>query len=148
VMKGYWKRPDDTAAAFCGGRFHTGDIGFIDKDGYLVLVDRKKDLILSGGYNIFPRNVEEAIYQHPAIAEVAVVGVPSKFMGQAVKAFITLKPDASALDHRELGRSLTGKLAAHEIPSEIEIVASLPKTAVGEPSKRQLLEAHLAKRSG
>jgi long-chain acyl-CoA synthetase len=148
VMKGYWKRPDDTAAAFYGGRFHTGDIGFIDQDGYLALVDRKKDLILSGGYNVFPRNVEEAIYQHPAVAEVVVIGVPSKFMGQEVKAFITLKPDASPPDHRELARFLTERLAAHEIPSEIETVASLPKTAVGKPSKKLLLETHLAKRSG
>jgi long-chain acyl-CoA synthetase len=75
VMKGYWKKPEATEDAFRGGRFHTGDIGFLDQDGFVTLVDRKKDMILSGGFNVFPRNVEEAIYEHPAVAEVTVIGI-------------------------------------------------------------------------
>ena len=145
-MKGYWKRPEATAAAMAGGRFHTSDIGFLDADGFLTLVDRKKDMILSGGFNVFPRIVEEAIYEHPAVAEVTVIGVPDSRRGQAAKAFIALKPGGS-LTFQELKAFLADKIGRHEMPTEMELRASLPKTPVGKLSKKELLAEELAKRS-
>jgi long-chain acyl-CoA synthetase len=146
VMKGYWKRPDATAEAFRGGRFHTGDIGFIDKDGYLTLIDRKKDMILSGGYNVFPRNIEEAIYEYPGVAEVTVIGVPDSYRGQSAKAFIALKPDTPPFTLEQLKSFLADKLAKYEMPTEIEFRPSLPKTPVGKLSKKELVAEELAKR--
>jgi long-chain acyl-CoA synthetase len=146
VMKGYWKKPEITAEAFRGGRFHTGDIGFIDKDGYVTLVDRKKDMILSGGFNVFPRNIEEAIYEHPAVAEVTVIGIPDAYRGQSAKAFIALKPGAAEFSLDQLKAFLADKLARYEMPAEIEFRASLPKTPVGKLSKKELVAEELAKR--
>jgi len=145
VMKGYWKRPEATAAAFAGGRFHTGDIGFLDADGFLTLVDRRKDIILSGGFNVFPRIIEEAIYEHPAVAEVTVIGIPDLYRGEAAKAFIALKPGAT-LEFAELKRFLADKLGRHEIPAEMELRDSLPKTPVGKLSKKELVAEERAKR--
>jgi long-chain acyl-CoA synthetase len=146
VMKGYWKKPEATAEAFRGGRFHTGDIGVMDRDGYVTIVDRKKDLIISGGFNVFPRNLEEAIYEHPAVAEVTVIGVPDPYRGQSAKAFIALKPGASPFTLEELKGFLAERLARYEMPAEIEFRASLPKTAVGKLSKKELVAEELAKR--
>jgi long-chain acyl-CoA synthetase len=146
VMKGYWKRPDATAEAFRGGRFHTGDIGFIDQDGYVTLIDRKKDMILSAGYNVFPRNVEEAIYEHPAVAEVTVIGIPDRYRGQVAKAFIALKPDAPPFSIGQLKGFLADKLARYEMPTKIEFRASLPKTPAGKLSKKEFIAEELAKR--
>jgi long-chain acyl-CoA synthetase len=146
VMTGYWKNSETTAEAFRGGRFHTGDIGYMDQDGYVTLVDRKKDLILSGGFNVFPRNIEEAIYEHPAVAEVTVIGVPDVYRGQSAKAFIALKPDAASFTLEELKGFLGERLARYEMPAEIEFRASLPKTAVGKLSKKELVAEELAKR--
>ncbi len=147
VMKGYWKKPEATAEAFRGGRFHTGDIGFIDQDGYVTLVDRKKDMILSGGYNVFPRNIEEAIYEHPGVAEVTVIGVPDAYRGQSAKAFIALKPGAAPFTFEELKAFLADKLAKYEMPVEIEFRQNLPKTPVGKLSKKELVAEELAKRA-
>jgi len=147
VMKGYWKKPEATAEAFRGGRFHTGDIGFIDQDGFLTLVDRKKDMILSGGFNVFPRNIEEAIYEHPSVAEVTVIGIPDPYRGQSAKAFIVLKPGQLAFTFDELKTFLADKLAKYEMPAEIDIRASLPKTPVGKLSKKELVAEELAKRA-
>jgi long-chain acyl-CoA synthetase len=146
VMKGYWKKPEATAEAMRGGRFHTGDIGYLDQDGYLTLVDRKKDMILSGGYNVFPRNIEEAIYEHPAVAECTVIGVPDAHRGQSAKAFVALKPGSVAFTYDELIAFLRDKLAKYELPAELEIRASLPKTAVGKLTKKELVAEELAKR--
>jgi long-chain acyl-CoA synthetase len=146
VMKGYWKKPDATREAFRGGRFHTGDIGFLDKDGYLTLVDRKKDMILSGGYNVFPRNIEEAIYEYPGVAEVTVIGVPDAYRGQSAKAFIALKPSVQPFSLEQLKSFLADKLAKYEMPAEIEFRESLPKTPVGKLSKKELVAEELAKR--
>jgi long-chain acyl-CoA synthetase len=145
VMAGYWKKPEVTAEAFRGGRFHTGDIGFIDADGYVTLVDRKKDMILSGGFNVFPRNIEEAIYEHPAVAEVTVIGIPDAYRGQSTKAFIALKPGAAEFSFDELKSFLADKLAKYEMPAAIEFRASLPKTPVGKLSKKELVAEELAK---
>jgi long-chain acyl-CoA synthetase len=146
VMKGYWKRPEATEEAFRGGRFHTGDIGFVDADGYVTLVDRKKDMILSGGFNVFPRTIEEAIYEHPAVAEVTVIGIPDEYRGQSAKAFIALKPGAQAFAFDELKAFLADKLAKYEMPVAMEIRASLPKTPVGKLSKKELVAEEAAKR--
>jgi len=146
VMKGYWKRPEATQEAFRGGRFHTGDIGFIDADGYVTLVDRKKDMILSGGFNVFPRTIEEAIYEHPAVAEVTVIGIPDDYRGQSAKAFIALKPGAASFGFDELKAFLADKLAKYEMPVAMEIRASLPKTPVGKLSKKELVAEEMAKR--
>jgi long-chain acyl-CoA synthetase len=146
VMKGYWKRPEATEEAFRGGRFHTGDIGFVDADGYVTLVDRKKDMILSGGFNVFPRTIEEAIYEHPAVAEVTVIGIPDEYRGQSAKAFIALKPGAQAFAFDELKAFLADKLAKYEMPVAMEIRQSLPKTPVGKLSKKELVAEEAAKR--
>ena len=146
VMKGYWKKPEATEDAFRGGRFHTGDIGFLDQDGFVTLVDRKKDMILSGGFNVFPRNIEEAIYEHPAVAEVTVIGIPDAYRGQSTKAFIVLQPGHAPFGIDELKAFLTDKLAKYEMPTEMEIRASLPKTPVGKLSKKELLAEEIAKR--
>jgi long-chain acyl-CoA synthetase len=146
VMKGYWKKPEATEEAFRGGRFHTGDIGSLDQDGFLTLFDRKKDMILSGGYNVFPRNIEEAIYEHPGVAEVTVIGVPDAYRGQSAKAFIALKPGQAPFGIDELKAFLADKLAKYEIPTEMEIRASLPRTPVGKLSKKELVAEELAKR--
>ena len=146
VMKGYWKRAEATQEAFRGGRFHTGDIGFVDGDGFVTLVDRKKDMILSGGFNVFPRTIEEAIYEHPAVAEVTVIGIPDDYRGQSAKAFIALKPGAAAFGFDELKAFLADKLAKYEMPVAMEICASLPKTPVGKLSKKELVAEETAKR--
>ena len=146
VMKGYWKKPGATEEAFLGGRFHTGDIGFLDQDGFVTLVDRKKDMILSGGFNVFPRNIEEAIYEHPGVAEVTVIGIPDAYRGQSAKAFIALKPGHAPFGIDELRAFLADKLAKYEMPTEMEIRASLPKTPVGKLSKKELLAEEITKR--
>jgi long-chain acyl-CoA synthetase len=146
VMKGYWKKPEATAEAFRGGRFHTGDIGYMDPNGYVTIVDRKKDLIISGGFNVYPRNVEEAIYEHPSVAEVTVIGVPDAYRGQSAKAFIALKAGAAPFTFDELKVFLADRLAKYELPAEIEFRASLPKTAVGKLSKKELVAEELARR--
>jgi long-chain acyl-CoA synthetase len=146
IMKGYWKKPEATEEAFRGGRLHTGDIGFLDQDGFVTLVDRKKDMILSGGFNVFPRNIEEAIYEHPGVAEVTVIGVPDAYRGQSAKAFIALKPGQAPFGIDELKAFLADKLAKYEIPVEMEIRTSLPKTPVGKLSKKELVAEELAKR--
>lgn len=146
VMKGYWKKPEATKEAFRGGRFHTADIGFIDQDGFVTLVDRKKDMILSGGFNVFPRNIEEAIYEHPAVAEVTVIGTPDSHRGQSAKAFIVLKPGQPSFTFDELKAFLSDKLAKYEMPTEMDIRLSLPKTPVGKLSKKELVAEELAKR--
>ena len=146
LMKGYWKRPGETEESFAGGRFHTGDIGYMDADGYLFIIDRKKDMILSGGFNVYPRNIEDAIYQHPDVAEVTVIGVPDDYRGQSAKAFVKLKAGARPFTLEELRHFLDDKLGRHELPTELELRAELPKTPVGKLSKKELIVEEIAKR--
>ena len=146
VTKGYWNAPAETAAAFVDGYFLTGDIGIMDEDGFFYLVDRKKDMIISGGFNVYPRSIEEAIYEHPGVAEVIVIGVPDAYRGQSAKAFIALKPGQAPFGIDELKAFLADKLAKYEIPTEMEIRASLPKTPVGKLSKKELVAEEMAKR--
>jgi long-chain acyl-CoA synthetase len=146
VTQGYWQKPEETALALRDGRLHTGDIGYIDEDGFVFLVDRKKDMIISSGYNVYPRNIEEAVYEHPAVAEVTVIGVPDDYRGQAAKAFIKLN-DGASLEFEELIDFLGDKLGRHELPTEMELRDELPKTPVGKLSKKELIAEELAIRS-
>jgi long-chain acyl-CoA synthetase len=140
VTRGYWNAPAETAAAFVEGYLLTGDIGFMDEDGYFYLVDRKKDMIISGGFNVYPRTIEEAIYEHPAVAEAAVIGVPDAYRGEAAKAFVQLKAGAVPFSLDELRAFLADKLGRHEMPAHLEYRDALPKTAIGKLSKRELVD--------
>ena len=138
VMAGYWQRPDDTEAVMVDGALRTGDIGYLDEDGCLFLVDRIKDLILCSGYNVYPRIIEEALYEHEAIAQAVVIGIPDAYRGESPKAFVTLKDDASVTPEA-LREFLVERLSKIEMPKEIEIRESLPKTMVGKLSKKELV---------
>jgi len=137
VMKGYWRQPEETANQMVDGFFRTGDVAVMDEDGYFYLVDRIKDLIISSGYNVYPRRIEEAIYQHPAVEEVSVIGIADERRGEAPKAFIKLKEGMSATA-AEILAHLEPKLSRIEMPVEIEFRSELPKTLIGKPSKRDL----------
>ncbi|RZI40675.1 long-chain fatty acid--CoA ligase [Herbaspirillum sp. HC18] len=141
VMKGYWKKPEATAASMTSdGYFRTGDVAWMDEDGFIYIVDRTKDMILCGGYNVYPRVIEEAIYEHPSVAEVSVIGVPDSYRGESPKAFIALKPGASPFTLDELKTFLKRRLGKHEMVQAMEIRGQLPKTAVGKLSKKELYE--------
>jgi long-chain acyl-CoA synthetase len=144
VMAGYWEKPDATDATLQGEWLRTGDIGYMDDEGYVFLVDRIKDLILVSGFSVYPRNVEEAIYQHDAVAEAIVVGVPDERQGQAVKAFVKLA-EGKSLTEAALSEFLTARLGRAEVPREIEFRDTLPKTLVGKLSKKELVEEEEAK---
>ena len=137
-MKGYWNRPEATEEAMTDdGWFHTGDMATIDEDGYFFIVDRKKDLIIRGGYNVYPREIEEVIYEHPAIREVAVLGVPHDELGEEVGAAVALKDgeECSADDLREHCKE---QLAAYKYPREVWFVDELPKGPTGKILKREI----------
>jgi len=137
IMKGYYKNPEATAEAFKNGWFHTGDLGYADDDGFLYIVDRKKDLVIRGGYNVYPREVEEVLYEHPAVAEAAVIGRPDPKLGEEVVAFVALTPGASA-QAQELVDFAKERLAAYKYPREVRIVDELPKGATGKILKKEL----------
>jgi len=146
VMRGYYKRPEETAAVMTEGALRTGDIGYLDEDGYLFIVDRIKDLILCGGYNVYPRVIEEAAYQHPAVGDAIAIGVPDKYRGQAPKLFVTLR-DGKTATAAEITAFLAEHLNRIEIPREVEIRDSLPRTMIGKLSKKELV-AEAAAKSG
>jgi long-chain acyl-CoA synthetase len=149
VMKGYWKNPAATAEAFTADGFlRTGDVGTMDEDGYVYIIDRTKDMLLCSGYNVYPRVIEEAIYAHPAVAEVCVIGIPDEYRGQSPKAFITLKPGAAAFGLDELKTFLKDHLGKHEMIGAMEIRAELPKTPVGKLSKKDLSDEEARRRTG
>lgn len=147
VMAGYWQRPSETDDMMFDGALRTGDIGYVDADGYLFLVDRIKDLILCGGYNVYPRMIEEALYRHPAVAEAVVIGIPDDYRGQAPKAFVRLRAGASATP-AELKDFLSGYLSRVEMPKLIELRDELPKTMVGKLSKKELVAEENARAGG
>jgi long-chain acyl-CoA synthetase len=144
VMQGYWNRPEETARSFVDGALRTGDVGHLDEDGYLYITDRLKDVILCGGYNVYPRVLEDALYQHPAVAEAVVIGVPDAYRGQAPKAFVTLRPGQSTTPE-QLRDFLAGYVSKIELPREVEIRASLPRTMVGKLSRKELVEEERAR---
>ncbi|MBN2200642.1 long-chain fatty acid--CoA ligase [bacterium] len=145
VMKGYWNMPDETAAVLQDGWLYTGDIAVMDEEGFFRIVDRKKDLIISAGMNVYPREVEEVLYQHPKVSEAAVVGIPSAVRDEVVKAFIVAKP-GQTLTRGELLQFCRDKLAKFKVPKEIELRDSLPKSAAGKILKRVLRDEELNKR--
>jgi len=137
VMKGYWKLPEATAEVVRNGWLHTGDIGYVDKDGYFYITDRKKDIIIKGGENISPRVIEEVLFAHPDIAEAAVIGTKDKVYGEDIKAFVVLKPGKSATPE-EIIEFTRGKLKNFFMPKEVVILAAMPKTLVGKILKKEL----------
>jgi long-chain acyl-CoA synthetase len=140
TMRCYHNNPESTAAAFAGGWFHTGDLGYVDEEGYYFIVDRKKDLIIRGGYNVYPREVEEVLYTHPSVGEAAVVGVPHDRLGEDVKAYVELKPGKSATEEELIGFTKE-RLAGYKYPRSIEFRSQLPKGATGKILKESLAPA-------
>jgi long-chain acyl-CoA synthetase len=142
VMLGYWKRPEESARALRGGWLRTGDMALVDEDGYLYLVDRKKDMIITGGENVYSTEVENIVYTHPAVREAAVIGVPDETWGEAVKAIVTLQPEAS-LSESELIAHCAARLAGYKVPKSVEILAGeLPKSGTGKILKKELRERY------
>jgi long-chain acyl-CoA synthetase len=146
LMLGYFNRPDATAAALRDGWLYTGDIGYMDEDGYFYITDRKKDLIIVGGFNVFPREVEELLYQHPAVQEGVVLGVPDPYAGERVKAYVVLKEGASATEE-EIIAFLRERLTRYKVPAAVEFRAELPKTMIGKILRRALREEQLQERT-
>ena len=146
VIRSYFNRPDENEKSFVDGYLLTGDIGHMDEDGFFFIVDRKKDMIISGGFNVYPRFIEEAIFEHSAVNEVIVIGIPDAYRGEAAKAFVSLKPGQTEFTLDALRMFLADKLGKHEMPTELEFRAVLPKTAVGKLSKKELVAEERAKR--
>jgi long-chain acyl-CoA synthetase len=136
-MKGYWNKPEATQDAIRDGWFHTGDIATIDEDGYFYIVDRKKDMIIRGGYNIYPREIEEVLYEHPAVREAAVLGVPHGELGEEVGAAVALKDGADA-SADELRDYVKAQVAAYKYPRHVWFVDDLPKGPTGKILKREI----------
>lgn len=146
LMLGYYKRPEATAETIIDGRLRTGDVGYMDQDGYTFIIDRMKDMILRGGFNVFPRHIEEAIYEHPAVEEVTVIGIPDERLGEVPKAFVKLKQGEPGIPAEKLLDFLADRLGKHELPTEIEFRDELPKTPVGKLSKKELVAEEAEKR--
>ena len=146
VMAGYWQRTEETAETLRDGCVHTGDVGYMDDDGFTFLIDRLKEVIISGGYNVYPRHIEEAIYRHPAVAEVSVIGVADDYRGEVPKAFIKLK-EGESLDAEALREFLNDKLSLVELPRQVEFRSELPKTIIGKLSKKELIAEERAKQA-
>jgi long-chain acyl-CoA synthetase len=145
VMKGYWNRPEETAAVMRDGWLYTGDIARMDEDGYFTIVQRKKDMIIVSGFNVYPTEIEDVLFTHPAVKEVGVIGVPCAYRGEAVKAFIILTAEV-ATAAEELIEYCRARLARHKVPSFIEFVESLPKSAIGKVLRRELQETEATRR--
>jgi long-chain acyl-CoA synthetase len=147
IMEGYWNNRAATQATMTAdGYLRTGDVGYMDEEGYVFIVDRTKDMILCGGFNVYPRNIEEAIYQHASVDSVSVIGIPDAYRGQSAKAFIKLKPGAAAMSLEEMKDFLKDKLGKHEMITQLEIRDELPRTLVGKLSKKELYEEEARKR--
>jgi long-chain acyl-CoA synthetase len=138
VMRGYWRKPEETAKAIPDGWFRTGDLGRIDKDGYFEIVDRKKDMIIRGGYNVYPREIEEVLYEHPAVAEAAVIGLPHPALGEEVGAAVVVKPGAD-ITAGQLRDHVKAQVAAYKYPRAVWLVDALPKGATGKIVKREIV---------
>jgi long-chain acyl-CoA synthetase len=137
VVPGYWNKPEETEMAMPDGAIRTGDIGYMDPDGWFFVVDRKKDMIVASGYKVWPREVEDVLYEHPAVREAAVIGVPDEYRGETVKAFVSLRRDAS-VEPEELIGFCKERMAAYKYPRQIELVDDLPKTVTGKILRREL----------
>jgi long-chain acyl-CoA synthetase len=138
VMKGYWRRPEATAEAIDhDGWFYSGDIGRVDEDGYFFIVDRKKELIIRGGYNVYPREIEEVLYEHPAVREAAVIGIAHPGLGEEIGAAVAVKPGAE-ISEAELRECVKSRVAAYKYPRHVWFVDELPKGATGKILKREI----------
>ena len=137
VMKGYYKEPNKTAETIINGWLHTGDVGHIDMEGYLHITDRKKDMIISGGFNVYPSEVEQVIWSHPAVQDCAVIGVPDEQWGEAVKAVVELNPGQS-VTAEELIALCKARLGSVMAPKSVDFIASLPRSPVGKVLKKEL----------
>ncbi|MBW1780947.1 MAG: long-chain fatty acid--CoA ligase [Deltaproteobacteria bacterium] len=144
VTQGYYKNPEETENAIRDGWLYTGDIGYMDDEGYLFIVDRKKDMIIAGGYNIYPRDIDEVLYSHPKIQEACAVGLPDSYRGETVKAFVALKP-GETLTEAEVISFCKEKLAAYKVPKLVEFMDELPKSTVGKVLRRELREMEMKK---
>ncbi|MBU8916680.1 AMP-binding protein [Bacillus sp. FJAT-29953] len=144
VMKGYWNRPEETAQTIKDGWLHTGDLGYMDENGYFYVVDRKKDMIIAGGFNIYPREIEEVLYQHPDVVEAVVAGVPDPYRGETVKAYIVLK-EGVTVTAEEMNKYARKFLTAYKVPRLYEFRSELPKTAVGKILRRMLVDEEIKK---
>jgi long-chain acyl-CoA synthetase len=143
-MRGYWKLDEATAATLDSeGWLRTGDAGYLDEDGYLYIHDRVKDMIISGGENVYPAEVESAVYGHPAVAEVAVIGVPDEKWGEAVKAVVVPKPGAT-IDPADIIAFARTRIAAFKVPKSVDVIAALPRNASGKILRRELREPYWA----
>ncbi|RST88194.1 dicarboxylate--CoA ligase PimA [Aquibium carbonis] len=147
VTAGYLNQPAENARAFSNGGFLTGDIGFMDAEGFFTIVDRRKDMILSGGFNVYPQLIEQMIYEHPNVEEVLVIGIPDDYRGEAAKAFVKLRAGAAGLSLDELRAFLKDRLGPHEIPAALEIRDGLPRTSVGKLSKLELKQEEAERRT-
>jgi len=145
VMKGYWNRPEETEKVLKDGWLYTGDMAYMDEKGYFYIVDRKKDVIIASGYNIYPREVEEVLYEHPDVQEAAVIGVPDDYRGETVKAFIVPK-QGRVLDEKALDAHCRKMLAPYKVPKSYEFRSELPKSAIGKVLKRVLIAEEDKKR--
>jgi len=146
VMKGYWNMPDETAHALREGWLYTGDIAKMDEDGYFSIVDRKKDMIIAGGFNIYPRDVEEVLYENPKVKEAVVAGIPDPYRGETVKAYIVLKEGVTATED-EIRDFCRGKIAKYKVPTHVEFRTDLPKTIIGKVLRRILIEEEKKKQA-
>ncbi|MDQ0220123.1 long-chain fatty acid--CoA ligase [Peribacillus cavernae] len=144
VMKGYWNRPEETEQTFKNGWLLTGDLGYMDEKGFFFVIDRKKDTIIAGGFNIYPREIEEVLYEHEAVQELVVVGVPDQYRGETVKAYIVLK-EGAAVTEEELNEFARKHLASYKVPRKYEFRKELPKTTVGKILRRALVEEETKK---
>jgi long-chain acyl-CoA synthetase len=144
VMKGYWKKPEETAIALRNGWLYTGDIATMDKDGYFYIVDRKKDMIISGGYNVYPRDIDEVLYAHPKVQEACAIGVPHETRGEQIKTFIVLKEGEIATE-QEILEYCAGKLAKYKLPTMVEFRKELPKSNVGKVLRKILKQEEIKK---
>jgi long-chain acyl-CoA synthetase len=147
VMKGYWNMPDETAQTIRDGWLYTGDIAHMDEDGYVFIVDRKKDMIIAGGYNIYPRDIDEVLYEHPKIADAVSIGVPDEYRGETVKVFVVVKP-GETLTEEEVIAHCKERLAAYKVPRLVEFRDELPKTMVGKVLRKELRAEELRKLKG
>ena len=141
VMKGYWRRPEATAEAIRDGWFHSGDAGYFDDDGFLYIHDRVKDMIVSGGENVYPAEVESVLFAHPEVADAAVIGVPDERWGEAVKAVVVRRP-GSSLGEDELVEWCRGRIAGYKRPRSVDFVDALPRNPTGKVLKRELREPY------
>ena len=144
LTQGYYKKPDETAKAIRDGWFYTGDIGYMDEEGYLYIVDRKKDMIIVSGFNVYPRDIDEVLFEHPKIKEACAVGIPDPYRGETIKAFVALK-EGETMTAEEVTAFCREKLTGYKVPKQVEFMDDLPKSTVGKVLRRKLREMEMEK---